>query len=148
MKKKRSRGHFCFVCGEVKPNEKFTGKGRRNHVCKTCGKISQEERLELAHIRTIHDLSYTKKGRRQLQLFMNSKKYSEKTKAAAKAHSKWLEAFAEDEDGWDWNLEDMADYEEADLADIFTEEDSFLEKEAIVEAEWDRIDDDFDEIPF
>lgn len=32
------KGHFCYGCGENRPNEKFTGKGRKRHLCKECKK--------------------------------------------------------------------------------------------------------------
>src|SRR5699024_8404224 len=31
-----SSGHFCYVCGENRHNEKFSGKGRKKHLCKEC----------------------------------------------------------------------------------------------------------------
>lgn len=36
MKKKKGSGHYCRVCGCVRANEKFSGKGHRAHVCKDC----------------------------------------------------------------------------------------------------------------
>lgn len=32
------RGHFCYGCGENRPNEKFSGKGRKQRLCKECKK--------------------------------------------------------------------------------------------------------------
>jgi len=29
-------GHWCRICGETKPNEKFSGKGHKNYICKQC----------------------------------------------------------------------------------------------------------------
>lgn len=95
--KKRGKGHYCIVCGEMKPNEQFTGRGHRNHVCKSCGRLSEENRLEILHIQTICGLSDTKRDRRQLQLFMNSKKYSGKTRAAAREHWEMLQALSNEE---------------------------------------------------
>jgi hypothetical protein len=40
-------GHYCKICGCVKPNEKFSGKGHKNHICKECLKIPLEERAEI-----------------------------------------------------------------------------------------------------
>ena len=37
-------GHYCKICGCIKPNEKFSDKGHKTHVCKECSKIPQEER--------------------------------------------------------------------------------------------------------
>lgn len=40
-KKKRYRGHYCKVCGRVRSNESFSGKGHKNHICKKCAKRSK-----------------------------------------------------------------------------------------------------------
>ena len=37
-------GHWCRICGESKPNEKFSGKGHRNHICKECSRKPKDER--------------------------------------------------------------------------------------------------------
>ena len=29
-------GHYCRICGRIRTNEKFSGKGHKNHVCKDC----------------------------------------------------------------------------------------------------------------
>lgn len=35
-------GHFCWICMEEKPNEKFSGNGRRQRICKSCRKKGPE----------------------------------------------------------------------------------------------------------
>ncbi len=48
MSKKRwSNGHYCGICGCVKPNEQFSGKGHRNHICKVCQKMPKAKRQEI-----------------------------------------------------------------------------------------------------
>jgi len=42
-KKKKYRGHFCWVCGSIRPNEKFSGKGHKNHICVKCAGKPKEE---------------------------------------------------------------------------------------------------------
>ena len=37
-------GHYCRICGSVKANEKFSGKGHRNHICRDCSKLPKEEK--------------------------------------------------------------------------------------------------------
>ncbi len=37
-------GHYCGVCGRVRANERFSGKGHRNHVCKDCSRLPKAER--------------------------------------------------------------------------------------------------------
>jgi len=48
MSKKRKRGeqrgHYCHLCGRVRPNERFSGKGHKNHVCKDCQRMPKEQR--------------------------------------------------------------------------------------------------------
>jgi hypothetical protein len=34
--KKRYSGRYCRICGTIKPNERFSGKGHRDHICKEC----------------------------------------------------------------------------------------------------------------
>lgn len=29
-------GHYCRICGRIRANEKFSGKGHKIHVCKDC----------------------------------------------------------------------------------------------------------------
>ena len=36
MAKKKRQGHYCKICGEIKVNEKFSGKGHAKHICKSC----------------------------------------------------------------------------------------------------------------
>ncbi len=36
-------GHWCRICKENKPNEKFSGKGHKNHICKQCARKPKEE---------------------------------------------------------------------------------------------------------
>lgn len=42
-------GHYCRICGRVRPNEKFSGKGHKTHVCKECHRMhkAQRERIEI-----------------------------------------------------------------------------------------------------
>ncbi|MBU0944391.1 MAG: hypothetical protein KJ804_18735 [Proteobacteria bacterium] len=40
-------GHWCRICGSIRPNEKFSGKGHRNHICKACSRKPKEEIEEI-----------------------------------------------------------------------------------------------------
>ncbi|BBO92798.1 hypothetical protein DSCOOX_59780 [Desulfosarcina ovata subsp. ovata] len=40
---KKRHGHYCRICGSIKPNEAFSGKGHRNHICKVCSKLPRSE---------------------------------------------------------------------------------------------------------
>ena len=44
-----SNGHHCRICGRVRPNEQFPGKGHKIHVCKRCQRVPKSER------RTVED---------------------------------------------------------------------------------------------
>jgi len=37
-------GHYCWMCGRVRSNERFSGKGRRRHLCKECASRPRQER--------------------------------------------------------------------------------------------------------
>ena len=41
------RGHVCRICGSLRPNEAFSGKGHRTHVCKKSAHLPKEEREEI-----------------------------------------------------------------------------------------------------
>jgi len=36
-------GHYCWVCGRRRANEKFSGKGHAAHICKDCAKERRAE---------------------------------------------------------------------------------------------------------
>ena len=40
---KKRHGHYCRICGSMKPNEAFSGKGHRNHICKECSRLPKNE---------------------------------------------------------------------------------------------------------
>lgn len=42
-RKKRYRGHYCWCCDRIRPNEKFSGKGHARHLCKACTRLGAEE---------------------------------------------------------------------------------------------------------
>ena len=37
------RGHYCWCCGRMRSNEKFSGKNHGKHLCKECSKIGQKD---------------------------------------------------------------------------------------------------------
>ena len=36
-------GHYCYVCGRIRPNEAFSGRGHRTHVCRKCKPITRTQ---------------------------------------------------------------------------------------------------------
>ena len=58
----KPHGHYCYVCGEHKANEKFTGHGHAHHICKKCQSLPVTKRNEMIAARkessfrfSIHD---------------------------------------------------------------------------------------------
>ena len=47
-------GHYCWVCGRVRANERFSGKGHARHVCKDCARLPAEPREGIQALRDIH----------------------------------------------------------------------------------------------
>ena len=85
-KKKKHRGHYCYICQGNLPNEKFSGKGHKNHICKKCSQLSKIERAEIAETNKIYNLygffHLSKQNRTYLEgLSMDS---NEKIRTAAK----------------------------------------------------------------
>lgn len=37
-------GHYCWVCGRTRANEKFSGRGHARHICRECARLPREER--------------------------------------------------------------------------------------------------------
>ncbi|MHB8766444.1 MAG: hypothetical protein ACYDA8_19190 [Deferrisomatales bacterium] len=44
MKRKKRRGHYCYLCGRHRPNEAFSGRGHARHRCKECSRRPRAER--------------------------------------------------------------------------------------------------------
>lgn len=42
--KEKCVGHYCWMCGRMRPNEAFSGRGRIRHLCKRCSRRPREER--------------------------------------------------------------------------------------------------------
>jgi hypothetical protein len=41
--KPKKRGHFCWSCGQISPNERFSGEGHARDLCRGCSKLGAEE---------------------------------------------------------------------------------------------------------
>ncbi len=54
--KKKYRGHYCKVCGHIRPNEKFSVKGHKNHIFKICSKIPISQQAENCVINNLYRL--------------------------------------------------------------------------------------------
>lgn len=51
-------GHYCYVCGQRKANEKFSGKGHAAHVCKACSKLPAHEQQEAMTVNRIYSMAF------------------------------------------------------------------------------------------
>jgi hypothetical protein len=42
-KKRKKRGHYCWCCRRIRPNERFCGSGHARHLCRDCSKLDPSE---------------------------------------------------------------------------------------------------------
>lgn len=81
QKGKRPSGHYCKICGDRKPNERFSGKGHSKHICKECEALPQERKNELRYITQIDRAAWKYPHSRQdwelLEKMAKNKKYPE-----------------------------------------------------------------------
>ena len=86
-KKKRYRGHFCKVCENILPNEKFSGKGHAAHICKKCTTKQKARKSEEIAITRIHSvLSYhnlSRDNREMLEKYSRSGRERVRSEALA-----------------------------------------------------------------
>lgn len=47
-------GHYCWMCGRTRANERFSGGGHKRHLCKDC---ARKPRAERQRARALQDLS-------------------------------------------------------------------------------------------
>ena len=57
-KQNKPHGHFCWVCGEHKSNESFSGKGHANHMCKKCHALPVAERNKMVAVRRAENMAH------------------------------------------------------------------------------------------
>ena len=57
-KKKKPNGHFCWVCGEHKAHEKFSGRGHATHMCKQCHALPVAERNQMVAVRKAENMAF------------------------------------------------------------------------------------------
>ena len=78
MAKKRPkyRGCFCWCCGQIRPNERLSGRGHARHLCRDCAKLDQAELEYRQHIRDIErtldwDGRIRRRQRKVFERFLN-----------------------------------------------------------------------------
>ena len=55
-KQKRWRGHFCWCCGRIRANERFSGAGHARHICRDCAKLGSAELRYRQQLRALERL--------------------------------------------------------------------------------------------
>lgn len=143
-KKKKHRGHYCRICGEVKSNESFSGRGHAKHICKECSALPQERRNELQHINQIDRIAGKYPRSQQdwefLEKMSKNRKYPE------------AREFAQMILGMSCSLPDMEDNEDEDILEcgareLFKESLSFSEFDKDSQEEiWDAVREDIYDI--
>ena len=72
-------GHWCRICFQHRPNEKFSGKGHRDHICKECSRRPIAERDAIDQEREIHGYykqkNISKKNLKRLNVLSESSNY-------------------------------------------------------------------------
>ena len=106
-KKKRYRGHYCWVCGRIRPNERFSGSSHSRHICKDCHKLGSEElayRQEIRNIERCLDCGRVRrKHRKTFERFLSHsnpwvREYAQQIKLSMeKEHLAWKAMIDEDE---------------------------------------------------
>lgn len=131
-KKKGFRGHYCYVCGRILANERFSGKGHAKHICKMCSKLPMEVKRENADLNKIYKLArfsnLSKENRKMLTKFVASGD-TEKVRLEAK---EMLECFSK------------AFIDESLMDESLMDEDE--DDEAITETEYDYCFNGYDEM--
>jgi hypothetical protein len=81
MAKKKLPGHYCWICGERKSNESFSGKGHAKHVCKECDALPLERKNELQALDRLANVAMKYPRTRQdwdlLEKYAKNNKYPE-----------------------------------------------------------------------
>lgn len=69
-------GHWCRICGGIKSNESFSGKGHKNHICKDCSRRPKEEIAKIDQKKEIFNFlnqsHISKKNIKRLELLLKS----------------------------------------------------------------------------
>jgi hypothetical protein len=60
---RKRRGHFCWCCGLMRPNERFSGGGHARHLCKDCHKLGAKELTYRQAVRNIDRMIQWESGR-------------------------------------------------------------------------------------
>jgi len=75
---RKKSGQFCWCCGRLRPNERFSGRNHGRHLCRDCAHLPAEEREyrqgERDIERLLHDSFHIPRKRRaQFDRFLEHK---------------------------------------------------------------------------
>lgn len=128
-KKKKRQGHYCRVCGEIKANERFSGRGHAKHICKSCASLPVLRRNELQYLNRVTGISMkpflSKEDRSLLKKYAKDDRYPE-LKEYAKNILNGFENPVNMED-IDIDHDDIYDYMDIDTLPVFFEKKKFTE---------------------
>lgn len=129
-KRKKQQGRFCKICFEIKPNEKFSGKGHAKHICKSCASLSIERRNELQYLNRAAGISMkpfiSKEDKSLLEKYAKDDRYPELKEYARTI----LDDFDDPVDitgDIDTGYDDMYDYADIDNLPVFSGKKKFTE---------------------
>ena len=122
-KRRQRRGHYCWSCQRVLPNERFSGSGYRQHLCKACSKLGKEELEYRQAVRNIErclgwDGRVRPRQRKSFERFREHpnervRKYVEKLEElwAKEQRREWFELLRRDEEAFEAYCEEFVDGE-------------------------------------
>lgn len=76
MSRKRQQGRYCWSCGRIRPNKRFSRKGHARCLCRECAGLGKEE---LAYRQAVVDMErlftwegfLRRKGRAEFRKYLN-----------------------------------------------------------------------------
>lgn len=81
-------GHWCWVCGRILANERFSGKGHARHICKECSKLPKEDIQKESDSRFLYQILFKQRRISPKNIKMlraMSEKYTGELQAQAEA---------------------------------------------------------------
>ena len=149
-KKKKYKGHYCKVCGEIKANEQFTGKGHTIHICKKCSKKNGAQQAEEIAINRIYKLvkysNLSKQNRKMLEAYLHDRRENVRL-ASQEVMDMFTLGFRNNADNDEENIY-FLDINEEDFCEDLEDNDEIFYYDKEEEEELLLSDDDLDDLPF
>lgn len=149
-KKKKYKGHYCKVCGEIKANEQFTGKGHASHICKKCSKKAGPQQAEEIAINRIYKLvrysNLSKQNRKMLEAYLHDRRENVRL-ASQEVMEMFTLRFRNNINNEDEKIY-FSDIDDEIFCDDLEDDEEFFYYEPEEEEELVLSDDDLGELPF